>query len=124
MLVAAVAASDRGCCLLGLMLAQDGGLYSHGVILCFGRYHEVGRQACQAPPVELTQAETGCTCRELLATGGSNPADCQIMRIRNSAGACTSQPVLEPVQTLVVGCCSQVSTTFCSDVFFLQQCAC
>ncbi|CAL5228259.1 g11362 [Coccomyxa viridis] len=39
--------------------------------------------------------------REFLATGGSNPADCQIMRIRDGANACTSQPTLEPVQTLV-----------------------
>ena len=73
------------------------------------------------PPAEPTQAETGCACRELLATGGSNPADCQVMRIRDSAGARTSQPVLEPVQTLVVGCCSRFVCRSLLDVPFLQQ---
>ena len=53
----------------------------------------------------VKQSQMEHACRELLATGGSNPADCQIMRIRDGSKACTSQPALEPVQTLVVGCC-------------------
>ena len=43
------------------------------------------------------------SCRQFLATGGTNPADCQIMRINDSMGASTSEPSLTPVQTLVVG---------------------
>lgn len=38
---------------------------------------------------------------QLLATGGANPADCQVLRVRGSCGAASS-PTLEPVQTLVV----------------------
>ena len=46
-------------------------------------------------------------CRQFLATGGTNPADCQIMRISDNNGASSSALDMEPVQTLVVSCLSQ-----------------
>ena len=81
-----------------MVLSKHGGSFPivrrHGIVLaCLGK----------DTAAQLTQAQKGCACRELLATGGSNPADCQIMRISDSTNACTSQPALEPVQTLVVG---------------------
>ena len=42
--------------------------------------------------------------RRLLATGGANPSDCQILAVRDDAcsSAAPNAPQLEPVQTLVV----------------------
>lgn len=42
--------------------------------------------------------------RRLLATGGANPSDCQILAVRDDAcsAAAPNAPLLEPVQTLVV----------------------
>ena len=48
-------------------------------------------------------------CRQLLATGGTNPADCQIMRINDNNGASSSPLNIESVQTLVVSRLTQPS---------------